>query len=532
MDEQLTNTGDNTLRDYLRIVFKHKILVITTFLTVSGTVFVGLQLRTPVYESSVKMLLAAEKQVESTLLKDLKGTQKAELVLTQSEIVRSNPVLERAVKSLKLDKRPYDYEKAYSTPLKAMLIDMDKAKFDTMLEKMMPQQREEFLFRRAVEGMRLSVEVEPLRDTNLFLIKVTDFDPVEAAKKANVLSRSYIIFDLEQQLAELTLKYGRKHPTVNLLKDTIFIMSTNLNGQQLTDLEAIGPASVKIIGQAMVPLKPTGSSKSVALILAVVMSGFLGIMLAFVFEFMDQTFKGPKDIEKVLGLPCLGSVPKKKFMDRSLVKNVKKNSNYTKAYLTLSDQMYLLVRDKGIKSFLFTSALSMEGASVIIANLGKFLAHKLHKPVLIIDANMRNSAMQHIFKYSAKNGLADIVGGEAALEDVVQEVDTNLSVLPAGKSSMDPISLLDSPKMTELIKKTKENYGVVLIDCAHLRKFKDAVLISPATDGTILIVEEGKSRYEVVKTAIAPLEKKKANLVGVILNNRTYVIPKFIYDRI
>ena len=42
----------------------------------------------------------------------------------------------------------------------------------------------------------------------MFTISVRDYNPVGAALIANVVSRSYVMFDLEQQLAELKLKYG------------------------------------------------------------------------------------------------------------------------------------------------------------------------------------------------------------------------------------------------------------------------------------------------------------------------------------
>lgn len=552
---------ETTLRDYIRVLFRHKAVILTTFITVMLTVFIGLKLKTPVYEARVKMLISAEKQVESPYYRDIMGSRNAEITLTQSEIVMSDPVIKRAVAALKLNEQPLDYEKQFSSVLKAKLIDYNVKKFEKALAKNTEKQKklafsqwekmghpvEEFekkfaeiseqqkantLFRQAIEKLKKSITVVPIRDTNLFTINVKDFSPIGATIMANVVSRSYVIFDLEQQQTELTLKYGAKHPAVTQLKDNIESMKANLTGKLLTDLEALGPASVKIIEQANIPLKPTGTPKFLTFALALFMSGFLGIMLAFVFEYMDQTFKSPQDIEQTLNLPFLGSIPKKNLSQNLLIKNMDKRSTYTHFYQVLSDQMYLLMKDKKLKSFLITSTESQEGTSAIIANLGTYLAKKANCKVLLIDANLRNPFLDKIFKLKPAAGLIDMLEDKVSLEEAVCKTDTLLHVLTAGKTELNPVILLDSSKMVKIIEDAKKKYGIVFLDCPNLTSFKDAVVLSSYVDGIALVINEGISRRQVVKNAIASLEQKDGKLIGVILNNRTFAIPRFIYNRV
>lgn len=318
-----SNFPGNTLRDYLRIIFRHKAVIITTFVAIMVSVVIGMELKTPIYTAQVKMLISAEKLIESPYYKVLGGYQQTEISLTQSEIVNSNPVIERAVKALMLDQRPFDYEKNYCSPLKAYLIDlwhtMSKPAVDLISSGLkasnsnttLPENEQSYPFRFAVESLKAKISVDPIRDTNLFTITASDFNPRTAAMIANVVSRSYIIFDLEQQLAELQLQYGEKHPTVAQLKDNISKMIKNLTGETLSNIEAIGPASVKIVEQAQVPLQPTGTNKRITLLIAFFMSPFLGIMIAFGFEYLDHTFKSPQDVETFLNLPLLALSPKK-----------------------------------------------------------------------------------------------------------------------------------------------------------------------------------------------------------------------------
>lgn len=518
MEHQNGYMPETTLRDYLKVLFRHKAIIITTFITVIGTVIIGLQFKTPVYQAQVKMLISAEKQVEAPYYRQLAGYSNGEGVLTQSEIVKSSPVIERAVRATGLYQQPLDYEKKFCSPLKNALIDSNVNKLNERLKLLTEEQKKAFLFRRAIEGLKKSITVEPVRDTNLFTISAREFSPIGAAIIANVISRSYVIFDLEQQLAELQLKYGEKHLSVTQLKDNIEQMKTGLNGKPLSNIEAIGPASVKIIEQAQVPLRPVGPNKALTLILALFMAPFLGVMLAFMFEYMDQTFKSPRDIETFLNLPYLGSIPRKKSKKESLH--------------TLSDQIYLLMKDKGIKSLLLTSALAREGTTTIIANLAKHLSERAGHKVLIIDANLRNPAIHKAFKISEDPGLAEVLEGNISFEKAVQHLGHNLDVLPAGKTTLNPITLLGSSMMPEVLKMAKQRSEIVLIDCANLKGFKDAVLISSAIDGIALVVNEGKTRRYVVNSAIAPLQQRKANIIGVILNNRTFAIPRMIYERV
>ncbi len=516
---QYANETTTTLRDYLKVFFRHKAVIITTFITVMATVAIGLQLKTPVYQAQVRMLISAEKQVEAPYYRDLLKSQNAEVVLTQSEIVKSNPVIERAVRAIGLYERPLDYEKRFCSNFKKPLIDFQVSKFKKKLAPLTEEQKKAFRFRLAVEELKKNIKVEPIRDTNLFTISVRDFSPLVAAIIANIVSRSYVIFDLEQQLAELQLKYGKKHLSVIQMRDNIEKMKKGLNGKPLSNIEAIGPASVKIIEQAQIPLKPAGPSKYLTIILALVMSLFLGVMLAFMLEYIDQTFKSPQDIEAFLNIPFLGSIPRKKKLRKESLHN-------------LSSQIYLLMKDKNLKSLLLTSALPKEGTTTIVANLAKHLSQKQGHKVLIIDANLRNPSMHKAFKISDKSGLADVLEGRTSFERAVQDIGSNLNVLTAGKTELNPITLLDSHRMSELLKTARERYEIVLIDGTNLKDSKDSIILANYVDSICFIINEGKTRRQVVKSAMASLEQKKVSLLGAILNNRTFVIPGFIYNKI
>ena len=518
----------STLRDYLKVIFRHKYVVIVTFITIMISTFIGLELNTPIYEANIKILITAVKETEAPYYKEFFGG--GSVTQTQSEIAISNPVIARVAMALRVYERSLDYEKKFASPLKSALLDFRIKKINSELEKLTPEQKRIFLFRKAIEELKANIEVEPLKGADILIITVRDFSPVGAAIIANAVSRSYVIFDLEQQVAELKLKYGEKYSTAIQLQNYIENLQKSLDGRPVSDIESIGPASVKIIEQAVVPLEPVKIINGpVAIVLAFFVSISLGIILAFGLEYLDQTFKSPQDAEGFLNIPLLGAIPKRKAKDTLLINDTKLITDYTQSYQNLSEQIYLLMKDKNLKSILITDAEASEETPAVIANLGIYLSHKAGHKALIIDANLRNPLIHRLFNVSNKSGLADVLEGKISFDDAIQNVDSTLFVLPAGDTIFNPSTILDSFKLSNVIKTAEENYEMVFVACADLKHFTDAVVLSSNVNNIVLVINEGKIRRQVVKSAIAPLEQKKANLIGVILNNRSFAIPKIIY---
>ncbi|MDR4507119.1 MAG: polysaccharide biosynthesis tyrosine autokinase [Candidatus Brocadiaceae bacterium] len=520
----------STLRDYLIPIFRHKAVILITFITVMICVIIGTLLNTPLYQAKVKMLISAEKRILSPYYTELPGYGQTQVSLTQSEIVTSRPVLERAVNALKLYERPFDYEKNFCSFLKRWLITVRSKK--SIPAGLSPDQEYAFRFQAAVEKLKSNLMVNPIRDTDLFTISAFDFDPQSAAFIANVVSRSYIIFDLEQQLAEHQLKYGEKHHVTMQLQDSIDTMNRNITIAPLSYLEAIGPASAKIIEQAQIPFETVGTSKSTTLVLAFFMSIFLGILLAYGFEYMDHTFKSPQDVEAFLNLPVLGSIPRNSSKGKTLLIDTKQTTPATQAYHHLSDQIYLLMKDKHLKSVLITAPSPLEGSTTVVANLCAYMSRESNHKVLVIDANLRDPALHKIFKIPARPGLSDVLEEKITLEEATKELASNLAVLPAGETELNPITLLDSSKMHEIIDSAKKKYEMVVIDYASLNRIKDVSVLSSNLDGIALVVNQDKTRRHTIQSLITPLIQKNSHIIGVVLNNRTYVIPSVLYKRL
>jgi capsular exopolysaccharide synthesis family protein len=519
-----------TFRDYVRMLFRHKGLMLLTFLSVVLSVYFGLQLQTPIYQAEVKILISGTKESGAVYYKNM-GVDDTEIANTQSELVTSTPVLSQVVKTLHLDDLPLDYEAQFASPFKRWFIQEKAGDLNARLYTMPEADRNEFLYQHAIEVLRSKIQVELLRYTNLLAVRVQDFDPKEAAIIANVLSRSYVIFDLQQQQAELQLKYGERHPIIQQLKDNIAAMQTNLTGAPLSEIEAIGPATVKIIEQAMPPLRPLNTPKNMTLLAAIVLGAFLSIVFAVMLEYMDQSIKTPRDAEHILKIPALGSISRKRWWQRLICKNIHSRSFYAKNYQSLAEQIMLLKKDKS-KVLLFVSTENREGTSSIVANTGFLLANYSNKKVLMIDLNLRKPTLHSYFGYHRNPGFVDVFEKEETFEDVIHDVSPYLKILTAGRNGFNPSRVINSDNIGEFLKNYREQYDYILLDCANLKSYKDAAALSNYVDGVVLVISENRTNRHTVQSVINSFNQVNPKIIGFVFNKRTFAIPQFIYERV
>lgn len=514
-----------TIRDYLRVIFKHKILFVILPFAILIPVYISLELPTPRYRASVQLLIKAAKPTEADYYKGIMGH---DIIMDHILLVKSNIVLNRVVEALKLYQRPDDYVKRFSSPLRAALIDYSNRKKNKKTGELFPRKKQA-LFAQAVANLSGSISAAPEQSSNIFSISVTDYDRVAAARIANSVSRSYVIFDLEQQIVELKLKYGEKHSTVTQLNNYIKDIEKTLDGEVLPDLEAIGPASIKIIKQATNAGQGRRVNKALLYAVAVFAGIFFSIVFAFTLEYIDQTFKTSQEMEKFFNTPSLGSIPKRRQGESLLISDSAPVTNYVSSLDRLSHHIHLLMNDSNMKSILIADAEASKGTAAIIANIGIYLSSKAGCKVIIIDTNLRAAVLSEIFNIPNTVGLADVFKRKTSFEDAVQNISANLTVLTSGQTELNPITILDSSQMSDIINKAHEYYEIVLINCADIKNYTDAVILSSIVNGFVFVANEGKIKRQIVEYAMVPFKKKNINVNGVIINNYRYLIPEIIY---
>ncbi len=519
-----------TFRDFLRPIFRKKLLVILSCAIIIPLTYIGLKFQTPLYEARVLIHIKGITQIESSTYGNIGPFR---IHLTQMTIVKSNPVIKRAVKALNLEKQPLNYEASFCHPLKKIYIDYKAKKEEEYIASLKPEIKDKYLLWRTMTLLKSNIKTALQPGADVFQIVVQDFDSQKTVEIANVVSRSYVIYDLQQQLAEQTLKYGDLHPTVQQLYDNITKMEANLNGKEVSDLESIGTASVKIIEQASTDYQPVGKPKSLIMLIGLLISGFIGLALAFIFDMLDNTLKTPDGMVRDLNLPHIGSIPKKGMFSKQLLIDASSKSLYMDFFDDLTDQLYIFMKVKKLKTLLFISISNQSANIPVVANIGFCLSRNSDVSTLMIEGNSTKPALHKLLGLDEKPGLAEILEDNTInAEGLIHNVEKNLNLLPMGTIKENTAALLNGSSITPLIKKIKSKYEGILIDCANVKKLSDITVLLSSVDGVVVIINEGKDHIQATRNILHSLKSNKVNIIGGIFNSRTFPIPQWLYKRV
>lgn len=189
-------------------------------------------------------------------------------------------------------------------------------------------------------------------------------------------------------------------------------------------------------------------------------------------------------------------------------------------YRKLKSLLLSLTRkDKFKNAIMVTSALGGEGKSITSLNLAISLAHDLDHTVLLVDADIRNPSICEYLGIQPEHGLTDYLRKGTDLNELlVRPGIGKLTILPAGKPVGNPVELLASQKMRDLLTEMKSRYPdrYIIIDTPPVLPFAETHALSQVVDGVLLVVREGVASTGNVTEAIQSL--KTANVMGVVYN--------------
>lgn len=183
-------------------------------------------------------------------------------------------------------------------------------------------------------------------------------------------------------------------------------------------------------------------------------------------------------------------------------------------FRVLASRLQYLRKQSPIKKVLVTSTIKGEGKSVISANLAVSLGRR-HK-TLLIDGDLRQSGLAHLLGSHDLPGLADWWRESAGITPFVRRVGSfKLSLLPAGLSASQPLEMLQSQRISEMLNEIAEAFDWVIIDAPPLI-LADPNLWATLSDGTLLVVRPGKTPKRLLRKSLESIENLK--LIGIVMN--------------
>jgi succinoglycan biosynthesis transport protein ExoP len=280
--------------------------------------------------------------------------------------------------------------------------------------------------------------------------------------------------------------------------------------------------------------KQLGPNLQQNLLLGAVVGLMLGGIAAFVREASDDAVHTTAELEKQFALPLLGTTPKlPPAKSRESVIKLPFGKPEVFAPWTIQilqspprweslDLIYknieLLNSVATLKSLMITSALADEGKSSLALGLAMSAA-RLHKKVLLIDANLRDPSLHKQLNLPNEQGLSTLLESDVSLPNQIglqYSGSSYIDILTAGPTPADPANLLSSPRMMQLMATFEENYDLVLIDASPVIGLVDAMLIASSCRSVVMVASMGRVTRSQIAQATAMLSK--LNLIGVVAN--------------
>ena len=322
--------------------------------------------------------------------------------------------------------------------------------------------------------------------TVLLDITVQDTDPIEAQRIAKI--------------------------TGDVFSEFVIDLETPAPGQQPTTY-------LKVVGEPVVPTSPVSPNTPLNLALGGLLGLLVGLALVVLMDRLDRTVKTTDEIEALTDLPTVGVIPLNK--DRQKDPEVpfgEGHSPEAEAYRQIRTNLQFLDVDNPPRVLLLTSAVSSEGKSTTTLNISLALAEAGHR-ILLVEADLRRPRVAKYFGLTNSVGLTNILSGQAAADDVIQETShENVHLLASGPLPPNPSELLGTHAAQQLFTtELKALYDYVVIDAPPILPVTDSSVLSQSVDAVIVAIRSNSTTKEQITRTLDQLRKVGSPVKGTLL---------------
>lgn len=278
----------------------------------------------------------------------------------------------------------------------------------------------------------------------------------------------------------------------------------------------VGANNVSIVDLALTPQVPSSPRLLLNLAISILAGLMIGAALAFALEQLDEAIADPTEVERRLGLPLLGSVPKT-MNETPKEALLDRKSELFDAYLAVYTSLGFTTEHGVPRSFAVTSTRPAEGKSTTALALATTLA-RAGKRVILVDGDMRSPSVHHLGGVSHENGLSNFLAGDEKIDNLTFRMDDlGITAMSAGPIPPNAAELLTGNRLSVLVERLYETYDHVIIDSPPVMGLADAPLIASRVEGVIYAVESHGIRSSQVKTALSRLASANVRVFGCVL---------------
>ncbi len=178
-----------------------------------------------------------------------------------------------------------------------------------------------------------------------------------------------------------------------------------------------------------------------------------------------------------------------------------------------------------------TSSIPAEGKSLIAVNLALNQSRSKILHTVLVDGDLRRPELASRFGFHRSlPGLSEVLRGERQLSEVVYKLEgSGLRFLPAGVTPENPIELMQSGRLQQILEKLETFFDWIIIDTPPVRPLADTPLWMKLADGVLLVTREGVCEKKQLERAVEVIDS--STLLGVVVNSCNSNEQKYYYSR-
>ena len=386
---------------------------------------------------------------------------------------------------------------------------------DPALAQMIQKLQESIMARKSLlveftelhpDVVKLTEGINSIKSTIKFTLK-NDINIIEQRKKT---LRHYIrkyqrsleaMPESERKLANLTRNTMVNEKVYNYLLE---------KRAETAILRSSTVSKTRVLDAALLPDLPIKPKRLLIILVGMILGFIVGIALAFLRAFLDDTLKTAEDIDKLTNIPLYGAVPQRK--DKTT------RSQFDEAMRVLRTNLQFVGGAKKSKVVSLTSSISGEGKTTVAVALAKIIA-ATGKSVVILDLDLRRSRMHEEFSISNKVGVSSVLSGHNFLDEVIAtNVEEHLDVITAGPKPPNPSELLVTSGFDEMIETLSKRYEYVILDTPPIGLVTDAMILLKMSDVGLIVARANYSKKSFLKNIERFAAEHELHNLGFILN--------------
>ncbi len=364
-------------------------------------------------------------------------------------------------------------------------------------------------------SIEMAAPVMYLMKTKRVLDEVLNREEVLGITVSNLSEALSLSQRSSMQIIEMSITWPDPDEAISLWKRVVEVSEEIIpEVLQVGRLVMINEPSARQIG--------SGTSSTKMPVILAALGAMVGVGYAVMEMLVHPTFNNLRDIETVLGLENIGTIPQdtEYFRNRGsmLVENEESGGN--EIVQNFSSAAYILRNRLGTKDkhqcFYVTSSIAGEGRTTVAAYLGVQLSDMEERTLLIdFDTRSPSLATQFLEKVDYNHSLNALYRGEVTEADAITPLTGYLDILPL---VLEHNTVTMDGAIVELIQKLTEKYSYIIIDAPPVGLVSETLRLNQVASTVLFVIGYDKASMPEIQRSLEKLDKSGIRVLGCIVN--------------